>query len=284
MSSSSTSRIENEKERASESTKMKEGPRVGTRGPCCLLQFHAPVCVVEELLPRLVLPLRQLQVQQRRALRLFRLADQAHVRLLRRAAALADVAVHARAHDVLPRRHAALAARRDVVEAEFARRVLPPAVLALVVVAGKDVSAIELYRLLRHLVVVEEPDDARHLNLARRRAHPIVLLLAEVLAAKLAQLSPGDEVVGGVLALLEADDLSELLDQQAEGPSSRDDGDGHEHLVQDEHAGFEGRIQAWLHGHPYEDASWDPPNRAGAPILAPQDAGGRREVQLTVIF
>src|SRR5947199_3137461 len=102
------------------------------------LELDAPVRVVEELLPRLVLPLRELQVQQRRALRLLRPADQAHVRLLRRAAALADVAVHARTHDILPRRHAALAARRDVVEAELARRVLPPAVLALVVVAGED--------------------------------------------------------------------------------------------------------------------------------------------------
>src|SRR5262245_23304739 len=132
-----------------------KSPPVATGGLPWLLQLHAPIRVVEELLPRLVLSLRELQVQQRRALRFLRLADQAHVRLLRRATALADIAIHTRAHDILPRRHAALAAWRDVVEAQLARRMLPPAVLALVVVAGEDVPAVELHRLLRHLVVVE---------------------------------------------------------------------------------------------------------------------------------
>src|SRR5689334_6073869 len=79
-----------------------------------LLQLDRPVRVVEERFPRLVLPARELEVQERAALRLLGLADQAHVGLLRGAAALADVAVDAGADDVLPARQAPLAAGDDV--------------------------------------------------------------------------------------------------------------------------------------------------------------------------
>src|SRR5262249_1753319 len=111
-----------------------------------LLQLDRPVGVLQEALPRLILALRELQVQHRAALRLLRLADQRQTSLPRRATALADVAGHAGADDVLPRCLAALAARRDVVEAQLARRELLAAILALVVVASEDVPAIELHR------------------------------------------------------------------------------------------------------------------------------------------
>src|SRR5262249_56683859 len=95
-------------------------------------------------------------------------ADQAQVGLLRRAAALLDVAVDARADDVVPRARAALAARDHVVQAQLVGRELPAAVLALVVVAGENVSPVELHRLLRQLVVIDKADRARHLDLALR--------------------------------------------------------------------------------------------------------------------
>src|SRR5205823_7400109 len=117
------------------------------RSPLFLLQLHRPVGVVQEGPPRLVLAVRQFQVQERAALGLLRLADQAHVRLLRRAAALADVAGHAGADDVVPRALPALAARDDVVQAQFRGRKLAAAVLALVVVARADVAAVGLHRL-----------------------------------------------------------------------------------------------------------------------------------------
>src|SRR5438477_5563812 len=84
-----------------------------------LLQFDRPVSVVEEALPRLVLAVGQLQVQHRTALRLFRLADQVHVGLARRPAALPDVPGHPGTDDVLPGRLASLTARDDVVEAQL---------------------------------------------------------------------------------------------------------------------------------------------------------------------
>src|SRR5437763_12067893 len=96
-------------------------------------ELHRPVCRVEEGPPRLILAVAQLQVEQRAPLRLFGLANQRHVGLLRRAAALLDVALDAGADDVLPRRQAALAARRHVVEAQLARRELLAAILTLIV-------------------------------------------------------------------------------------------------------------------------------------------------------
>src|SRR5262249_58813800 len=101
--------------------------------------------------------------------------------LLGRPAALADVAGHAGADDVLPGRRAALAARDYVVQAQLGGRVLLAAVLALVVVAGEDVPPVELHRLPRQLVVGQEPDHARHLDLDAAGADPVVVLLAEVL-------------------------------------------------------------------------------------------------------
>src|SRR5438067_1064946 len=88
------------------------------------LQLDGPVGVVEERLPRLVLAVRQLQVEHRAALRLLRLADEVHVRLLRRPATLLDVAGHASADDVLPSADAALAPGHDVVQAQLRRREL----------------------------------------------------------------------------------------------------------------------------------------------------------------
>src|SRR5436305_2042984 len=117
-----------------------------------LLQLHRPVRILQKRLPRLILAQRQLQVEQRAAFWLLRLADQRHMGLLRRAAAFLDVALDAGANDVLPRRMAALAARDDVVQAQFRGRELLAAELALIVVAGENVAAVELHRLLGQLL------------------------------------------------------------------------------------------------------------------------------------
>src|SRR5262249_23172356 len=71
--------------------------------------------------------------------------------------------------------------------------------------------------------------------------HPVVLFLAEMLGAVLAQLTPGGEIIAGVLAVLEADDLRLLLAEQAEGPANRNNVHGHEQLVQHQDAGFQRR-------------------------------------------
>src|SRR5262249_23199520 len=155
-------------------------------------------------------------------------ADQAHVGLLGRPAALADVAGDAGTNDVVPGAHAALAARHDVVQAQLVGREALAAVLALVVVAGENVPPVELYRLPRQLVVAGQADDARHLDLAARGANPVVVFLAEVLGPELTDLAPGGEVVGGELAVLQADHLRQVLEEQNKGTPHRDDVNGHE--------------------------------------------------------
>src|SRR5262249_60739738 len=122
----------------------------------------------------------QFQVQERTALGFFRLANQAEVRLLRRAAAFLDVAVDAGADDVFPSALPAARARHDVIETQLGGRVLLAAVLALVVVAREYVAAIELHRLLGKLVVTEQTNYARHLDLAIDRTHPVVVLLPHI--------------------------------------------------------------------------------------------------------
>src|SRR6266498_3526905 len=100
-----------------------------------LLQLNRPVSIIQELLPGRVPLIRQPNINHRRALRLDRLGDQVHVRLLRRAAPLFDIALQAAADDVFPGASAALALGLDVVERELGRRELAPAVLAAVAVA-----------------------------------------------------------------------------------------------------------------------------------------------------
>src|SRR5207244_3701450 len=114
---------------------------------------------------------------------------------LRRAAALADVAAHAGANDVLPGALTALAARNDVIEAQLARREFLAAELALVIVTREDVAPVELNRLLGQLVVIQQPNHTRHLDLAADSANPVVIFLPKMTGAVLAQLAPGREVV-----------------------------------------------------------------------------------------
>src|SRR6266545_1790177 len=155
------------------------------------LQLNRPVGVLQERLPGLVLVQAELLIEHRAALGLFRLADQAQVRLLGRAAALADVAGDAGADDVLPGALAALAPRRHVVQAQFRGREPLAAILALVVVAREDVAAVELHRLLRQLFVGEQTNDSWHLDFAVDGAHPVVVRLPEVARAVFAEVTPG---------------------------------------------------------------------------------------------
>src|SRR5262249_43732071 len=161
------------------------------------LQLDRPVGVFQEGAPGLVLLVGQFQVEHRAALGLLRLVNEVHVRLLRRPAALLDVAGHAGADDVLPGARAPLAAGHHVVEAQLAGRELLAAVLALVVVAGEDVPPVELHRLLGEPVVAHQPDDARHLDLAADGPDPVVVLLPEVAGAGVAGLAPGGGNAGG---------------------------------------------------------------------------------------
>src|SRR5262249_732838 len=142
--------------------------------------------------------------------------------LLRSPTALPHVARDAGADDVLPGRSAPLAPRHDVVERQLARGELLAAELALVVVTREDVPPVDLHRLLGQPVVVDQADDWRHLDLAVHGSYPVVILLPEVARPVVTDLTPGLEVVGRESAVLHADDLGQVLGEQAEGPPDRD--------------------------------------------------------------
>ena len=98
--------------------------------------------MVEKRLPTLVLRVAQFQRQERAALRFDRRSDQFHVRLVRRASTLADIALHAATDDVRPACLAPATARHDVVETQLARREATPAVLTAIAVPGEDIAAV----------------------------------------------------------------------------------------------------------------------------------------------
>jgi hypothetical protein len=228
-----------------------------------LLQLDRPVGVVEEGPPRLILAVRHLEVQQGAALGLFRLANEVHVRLFRGAAALADVAVDASADDVLPTADAALAARDDVIEAQFGGWELLAAVLALIVVACEDVAAIELHRLLRQPVVVHQANDARHLNLAVDGVQPIVVHLTEVTRPILAHFAPSLEIVGQKLTVFQTDYFSKILTKQTKGPPNGNNVYGHEQLVQNQDTSVQGGTGTGVHEAPFLAV----PRRIDSPIV-----------------
>src|SRR6266849_2036231 len=217
---------------------------------CVLLQLHRPVGVVEEGAPGLVFTVSELEVEERAAFGFFGLADQGHAGLLGGAATFANVAANAGADDVVPSVVAALAARNDVIQAQLGSRILAAAELTLVVVAGEDVAAIELHRLLGQLLIGHETDDPRHLDLAIDRPNPIVVFLAEMAGAEFTQLAPGGEIVSGELAFLEADHLSGFFAKQTDGPLHRDNMHGHVQLVQDQNTCLEGRVSVGTHKAP----------------------------------
>src|SRR5256885_3642202 len=100
--------------------------------------------------------------EERRPSRTRGCAQQLHVRLLGRPAALLQVASDATTDDVLPGGHAASAARNHVIEIQLGARRSPAAVLAGVAIARVDVQAREPHLRPRQMVVRLEQDYTRN--------------------------------------------------------------------------------------------------------------------------
>jgi len=73
------------------------------------------------------------------------LSDQRQACPLGRSAAFFDITVRAGTNDILPNRFAANRPGNHVVQRQLAGRILFAAILAPVLVAGKDIAAIELH-------------------------------------------------------------------------------------------------------------------------------------------
>src|SRR5436189_46998 len=83
------------------------------------------------------------------------------------------VAAQAGANDVFPVGQPAAAAGNDVIEAELLRGKAMTAVLAAVLIAKEDVSAVELNHILRVQLVPQQANHPRHLNLEIHRPDPV---------------------------------------------------------------------------------------------------------------
>jgi hypothetical protein len=212
-----------------------------------LTKLNVPVRVVQETLPRLVLLLRQLQVEQRTSLGLFRLADQRHVSLLRSATTLADVAIDASTNDILPSRLPTLATRQYVVQRQFRSGELLAAVLALIAIPSEDVSTIELHRLLRYTIVIQQSNDSRSLDFHTCGSNPIVFFLTKMLCSKFADFLPSREVIGRELTVLQRNDFGQFLYQETECSTNGDDVYSHEHLVQNQNTCIQRRVSRGIH-------------------------------------
>lgn len=92
---------------------------------------------------------------------MFWFLDEVHFRLFGRTATFAAVAGYAAADEVFPTVAAAESTGDDVVECEFAGDELLAAVLAHVVIACVDVTAVEFDVLFGEAVVSEQANDAR---------------------------------------------------------------------------------------------------------------------------
>jgi len=117
--------------------------------------------VVEELFPGSVSLVAEVDVDEGIVLWLDGFLDEGHGGLLGRPASLLDVAIGTGADDVIPHRFSAHTPGDDVVERELTGGEAISAVLAFVLVASEDVSAIELDIGAREAVVKEQANDPR---------------------------------------------------------------------------------------------------------------------------
>ena len=101
-----------------------------------------------------------------------------------------------------------------------------------------------------------------------------------MLGPVLAQLTPGLEVVGGELAVFQADDLGQILAQQAERPPDGDDVHGHEQLVQDQDARLKHKLGLAFMRFLSKTSWWRRHRRrVSNASLLPKDAPGRGQVR-----
>lgn len=192
-----------------------------------LLQLDVPIGDVEKLLPGGVAIVGELDRQGRASSGFDRLLDQLHPGLGGGSASFSDVALEATANQVFPGGGSALRAGNDMIQAQLRRAEPLAAVLATVVVAGEDVTAVEFDLLAGQAREGQHAYDPRNRDLKTNGSNPVVISRLE-LAPKGADLRPIIEVVGNVSAVLYVHDLrsrpgrSIIFAQQRESAADTD--------------------------------------------------------------
>lgn len=127
------------------------------------------------MLPEVVLGRGKCDLHKWPPLGPFRFADQTHVRLARKAVALARIAWNAGADHIFPCRCSPAIARHNVIQVQFAAIKGMAAVLAGVFVALENVVTRKFYFLLRQPIENQQHDHTRDTNLKRNRRDHLVV-------------------------------------------------------------------------------------------------------------
>ena len=110
---------------------------------------------------------RKCDMHKRAPLRSLRLANQTHVRFLRKPVAFACVTLNARANHIFPCRRSASIARHDMIEIQLISLENMAAILAGVLIAFENVVTGKLHFLFRETIKKEQHNQARDSDLPR---------------------------------------------------------------------------------------------------------------------
>src|SRR5271156_5916628 len=109
----------------------------------------------------------------------------------------------------------------------------------MVAIASEDIAAIEPHALLGDAIVVEQADDARHLDFKVDALNPILMGLFE-LGLEVAHLAPGVEIVVSPLAVFDVNYFGQLPQEENERPANIHDVDRDVLPVEQQNAGIQG--------------------------------------------
>lgn len=217
-------------------------------------QLNIPIRRVNELSPRGVSPIGQPDGHDRVAGGLDGFANEVQVRLGGRSTTFSDVALHASAHHIGPRRRSAARTRNDVIKAELRCREAFTAILTGVAIAREKIAPIELHFLSRQTGKREDAHDAGDDQMNAHRPDPVMFSRLEF-ALERADLRPVTEVVGHISSIFNIDHLRNrlapgiALGEQGKRTPHADDAQCHIVGVKQQDAAVENRV------------GWDTDNR-----------------------
>ena len=139
-----------------------------------LREVNVPVGGVEKVSPGCVALIREPGRHHRISSWFPRAANQPDVGLGGRSSTFSDVALTARANDIIPTGGATPGSRNDMIQAQVRCAEPMTAVLARMVVAGKDASPIELDLTLRNSGEAQHANDERDRQVIADRPNPII--------------------------------------------------------------------------------------------------------------
>lgn len=150
------------------------GNRGTTLGSALLHEVNVPVGGVEKVFPGCVAIIRQFDRHGGVPPRLQGMPNQPDVGFGGRSSTFSDVTLAARANDIIPTGGAAPGSRNDMIQAQVRSAKPMTAILARVVVAGKDASPIELDLTLRNSGEAQHANDSWDRQVVAYRPNPIV--------------------------------------------------------------------------------------------------------------